>query len=252
MRPPPAAAGERLALWAHAAPFVAWLLIMQVAGQWLGWSWSYLLQVVVCTTLFLILRPWRWYTPPNLRHLPLALAVGILVFVVWILPEMAWSEAYPGFRLFYFKAFVNLPPGGPLPDYLDGTTLRHLAWPTPEFTLNAPYLIGWPLTLVRLAGSAFVIAVIEEFFWRGFLYRWLIGREFRLIGLREFDLQAFLIMVALFGVEHDRWLVGMLAGAAYGGLVLLTGSLWPAVVAHVVTNYLLGLYVLASGNYGFW
>lgn len=256
---PPAATapcpGDRpvLALWGHVAPFVAWLAIMQLAGQWLGWPYSYLLQTVGCTVLFLALRPWRWYQPPDwLRHLPLGFAVGMLVFLVWVLPEMAWSESLPGFRHFYFKVFVNLPPGGPLPGYLDEETLRHLAWPSGDYRPNAPYLIGWPLALVRLAGSAFVIAVIEEFFWRGFLYRWLVARDWRRVSLREVDWQAFLIMVAIFGVEHDRWLVGMLAGAAYGGLVLLTGSLWPAVFAHVVTNFVLGLYVLATGSYGFW
>jgi CAAX prenyl protease-like protein len=56
----------------------------------------------------------------------------------------------------------------------------------------------------------------------------------------------------LFGLEHSRWLAGVLAGLAYGLLYIRTGDLWAAVAAHITTNYLLGLYVLATGAYVFW
>ena len=91
------------------------------------------------------------------------------------------------------------------------------------------------LKLVRLVGSAFVISVAEELFFR----RWLM----RFAG--------FWWMVALFAVEHDRWLVGAFAGLMYGWLALRKGLL-SAIVAHVVTNLALGLYVLETGNWQFW
>ena len=58
-------------------------------------------------------------------------------------------------------------------------------------------------------------------------------------------------MVALFSVEHDRWLVGAFAGAMYGWLAVRKGIL-SAIIAHVTTNLALGIYVLETGNWQFW
>lgn len=114
-----------------------------------------------------------------------------------------------------------------------------------------PAVCGWPLTLVRLAGSAFVIAAAEELFFRDFLYRWLQKRDWTSVDRRTFDLNAFLWMTALFALEHDRWLAGAAAGALYG-LVYIRHGLGAAVTAHVVTNLALGLYVIGRGEWGFW
>jgi CAAX prenyl protease-like protein len=104
---------------------------------------------------------------------------------------------------------------------------------------------------VRLAGSAFVIALAEELFFRSFLYRWLQNRAWTTVSPRAFDPNAFLWMVALFALEHDRWLAGAMAGALYG-LVYLRKGLAAAVLAHMVTNLGLGLYVIWRGEWGFW
>jgi CAAX prenyl protease-like protein len=77
-------------------------------------------------------------------------------------------------------------------------------------------------------------------------------RDISQVALDRFQLGAFALTALLFGLEHTRWLVGIIAGLAYGALVLRTCDLHAAVVAHVVTNLLLGLYVLAAGAYGFW
>jgi uncharacterized protein len=97
-----------------------------------------------------------------------------------------------------------------------------------------------------------VIAVIEEFFWRGFLYRWLLGREFLKVDLGRFNAVLFIAVAVLFGIEHDRWLAGIVAGAAYGLLLLRTRDIWAVAAAHGVTNFLLGWYVLATGAYELW
>lgn len=231
------------AVLAHAAPFVAWLALMAALAQTpLPPAWAYAARTALCLALLFWLRPWRWYPAARLANLPAAVGTGVLVFAVWVLPETPWfGRLFPGIQEFYMRWLV-WPPGS-FPDYYPT-----LSVPSPY----APDVCGLPLTLVRLAGSAFVIAVIEEFFWRGFLYRWLCRTEFWKHPMRLLELQPFMIMVVFFGVEHDRWLAGMFAGAAYGGLFLLTGDLWAAVVAHVLTNLLLGLYVMRSGQYGFW
>ena len=94
---------------------------------------------------------------------------------------------------------------------------------------------GAALIALRLFGSAFVISAAEELFFR----KWLIG------------FAGFWGMVFLFAVEHDRWLVGAVAGVIYGFLYLRRG-LGAAIVAHAVTNLVLGLWVLKSGQWQFW
>jgi CAAX prenyl protease-like protein len=116
----------------------------------------------------------------------------------------------------------------------------------------SPSEAGWPLTLMKLFGSACVIAIIEEFFFRGFFYRWLRQGKFWTLPLSLLDKQAFWTVAVVFGLEHDRWLAGIFAGVVYGWLTVRTGTVWSAAIAHVVTNLLLGLYVIGSGQYGFW
>ena len=117
----------------------------------------------------------------------------------------------------------------------------------------APEVCGWPLAFAKVLGSAFVIAGIEEFFWRGFLYRWLLNRNFLSVGLGVFQPAMFFACAFAFGLEHgNRWLVGSIAGVVYGLVMIRTRDIWAAAVAHMVTNLLLGLYVLAMGAYAFW
>ena len=224
------------ALWRHVIPFAAWLLLMELLP---AAAWSYALRSILCLALLLWLRPWRFYTGLRGRHLPAALLTGVGVFVLWVLPESTWfRESWPALNEAY-RRFAMIPPW-------------ETAAAVSSSSLYAPQTAGWLLAATRVAGSALVIAPIEEFFWRGFLYRWLIERDFTRVSLACLRLGPLLGMVALFGIEHQRWFVGALAGLAYGLLMIRTDNLWAPVVAHTLTNLLLGLYVLATGNYLFW
>ena len=64
-------------------------------------------------------------------------------------------------------------------------------------------------------------------------------------------MSAFLWTVFLFTLEHDRPLAAALCAVVYGLLYLRCGLL-AAIVAHVTTNLLLAIYVIHSGQWGFW
>jgi CAAX prenyl protease-like protein len=53
-------------------------------------------------------------------------------------------------------------------------------------------------------------------------------------------------------VEHSLWAAGILAGLAYGWLYMKTNNLWVPILAHAVTNGMLGLWVLHTGQWTFW
>ena len=224
---------EREAIWRHVAPFLAWVLVMCLPMQ--NQAFRYALQVLAGVSALLIARPWRYYASVSVRWLPVSVLVGAGVFAFWVIPESALMKRLPWLYDLYMSVAV-----------------RGAGAPVAEGSPYAPEQCGWVLSGIRLAGSAFVIAVAEEYFWRGFLMRWLRGHSFLNVIPRGLGWGILLTSSVLFGLEHSRWLAGILAGLAYGLLYIRTGDLWAAVTAHITTNYLLGLYVLATGAYIFW
>ena len=221
--------------WTHATPFLAWIALMPALDYSPGWI--YAARTVLCIGLLFYFCPWRWYAPLNVKNLPLAFGVGLLVFAVWVFPESAWMSRFPVVQEWYLRLGTIWP------------------WELPDPVTETPYapeVCGWPLTIMRLMGSAVAIAVIEEFFWRGFLYRWLQASNFLKVDLGVFHLSSFVLMAVFFGLEHQRWFVGALAGVAYGLMLIKTRDIWAVAIAHGITNFVLGLYVLATGSYAFW
>ena len=223
---------------AHALPFLAWILLkslLDLAAP--RQAWTYAVLTLVGVVLLAVFRPWRYYPRPQASHTALAILAGVVVLALWIVPFMGVADGMPLIQELYLR-FGVLPLG------------RLPAFPTQS--IYSPDQCGWPLTLVRLGGSAFVIAVAEEFFWRGFLYRRLLRRDFLTVPLGRLELEPFCWSVVLFGLEHREVVAGILAGAIYGLLIVRNKDIWAAVAAHALTNLLLGIYVIRYDAYGFW
>ncbi|MGA7827253.1 MAG: CPBP family glutamic-type intramembrane protease [Geobacteraceae bacterium] len=56
----------------------------------------------------------------------------------------------------------------------------------------------------------------------------------------------------MFGLEHNLFLAGIMAGIAYNLLLYRTKSLSACILAHGLTNLALGIYVLQTGKWYFW
>jgi CAAX prenyl protease-like protein len=153
---------------------------------------------------------------------------GILVTVIWILPESCE----------WYKTWLCWPPG---------VKMSPIETPSPY----DPLMCGWTLTIIKLIASSFIIAPVEEIFFRSFLYRWLQKKDFESVPLSKFNLTAFVWMVTLFAIEHDRFFVAAIAGAVYG-LLAIRFSLSSAIIGHVTTNLLLALYVIHEQMWSFW
>jgi CAAX prenyl protease-like protein len=219
----------------HVVPFLAWIFLMQMLGEPAGWK--YAVRSFVCLGLFLYLRPWRWYPRLNPRNILPAVGVGIFVYAFWIAFETDYFARFETLHRLYLTVGVQPP------------------WemaPVPDDVSYAPDVCGWPLTIIRLLGSAFVISFIEEFFWRGWMYRWMLRDNFLKADLGEMDWKMFVAVALMFGFIHDRWLVGFLCGLVYGGFVIRTRDVWAAGIAHAVTNFLLGGYIIWTQKWEFW
>ena len=119
-----------------------------------------------------------------------------------------------------------------------------------------PYQISpdWSSVLIgfRLLGAVLIVPIMEELFWRSFALRFLIETRFNTLPLGTFSWFSFIMVSIAFGLEHHRWLPGIIAGLAYALLLYRTKNLFSPILSHAVTNLLLGLYILITSQWKFW
>ena len=156
----------------------------------------------------------------------LAVAVGVVVIVVWI-------GADP-----FYSGVTRLMGGKPSVPF-DPTSIKPVEW--------RYVFIGF-----RVFGAVVVVALMEEVFWRGFLIRWLDGKDFKSVQIGICSWKAFGITVVLFSLEHEQWLAGMVCGALYNWLYCRRKDLFSCVLAHATSNAALAAWVLWRGDWKFW
>lgn len=231
------------AVWTHVIPFIVWLLLMGLLGDPSGLR--YAIQTFVGLILLLACRPWRWYERPKLKNIPLALAVGFLVFIFWVgLESEFFKNAAPQISEFYERWLVDLTRIGKLREPLEmgDNGLYHYD----------PRTTGWPLFWIHMLGTTIVIGAIEEFFFRGFVYRWMQGSPFFRKNIGYMDAPMCILVSVLFALEHREWIMGFLCGLMFTWLMVRTRDIWAAIWAHAFTNGLLGWYAIETGAWHFW
>jgi exosortase E/protease (VPEID-CTERM system) len=104
----------------------------------------------------------------------------------------------------------------------------------------------------RVLGSAIAIPLAEELAFRGYLIRKLIAKDFENVPLGQFSWFSFVLTSVLFGLLHERWLAGTLAGMGYALALYHRRQLGDAVIAHVTTNALIAIFVLTQARWSLW
>ncbi len=216
---------------ARIVPFAAFMLLLAARGEvpadgsWgIDPRWVYGLTVLVVGGL--LVSFWREYgelvaqTWPNLGEAALAVGVGAVVFALWIHLDAAWMTI-----------------GSPAASFLP---------------LDAQGALIWPLVIVRWIGAALIVPVMEELFWRSFLMRWIQSPQFESVVPRRVALKAVVLSTFVFTLAHTLWLAAIIAGLAYAWLYVRTGKLWVPVLAHAVTNGVLGIWVVLTRSWAFW
>jgi CAAX prenyl protease-like protein len=176
--------------------------------------------------------------------------VGLfLVWTMWpIVTEMRWAFSWEAVVIGVFVAafWVGLDPFCPKWFKVD-----HAYNPHTDLATNGSLALGY--IMIRIAGSTLIVPLLEEVFFRSFLYRYIIKADFISIPLNHFNLRSFLITSILFGLEHgNQWIAGILCGFCYQWLVLRKNRLGDAMTAHAISNLLLGLYVAWKAQWQFW
>ena len=191
----------------------------------------YAVQAVVVLAVWWRLR--HHYPAPTGNGMAAAVVVGVLGVIVWIVLS----------RLGIEKRLLGFLPGWL---YSGERTAFH-----PFEAIDQP-VAQWAFIAVRVAGLAIVVPLAEEVFWRGFLIRYLIAEDFQRVPLGTYSRFSFVVVTAMFALVHPELLAALVWGAGINVLLYRTKNLWACIVAHGVTNLLLGVYIVATGSWELW
>jgi len=171
--------------------------------------WLYPVHIAAAAYVF-----WRYralFPPPQLGAPVVAMAGGLVVFVLWVALIPPDVEAAQTFAQELFSA--------------------------------SPALVVFWL-LMRFVGTALVVPLVEELAFRAFLLRQIERWSAQVLPPPLALASGVILSAVTFGVLHSAWLAGSLAGLVYAGVYLRRGKLYDAVLAHAVTNLLLALYAV--------
>ncbi len=221
---------------AYIAPMAVFLAFVLVGTTWPAlYPYAYVARTLVVAAMLIRLRP--HYTPIRWNDWPLGLVMGVVGFLQWV-PMQLWlqNHVWPWPRL----NGLFSPPDAK--DVFDPFRDIH------------SHLAAWAFILTRVAGATLVVPVMEELFWRDYLWRQIIApADFKLARVGEWDLQAFVIVSLAFCLVHGNWWpTAIVWGLMVGGLLLFTRSLGACILMHACTNLILGVWVVGSHQWSFW
>lgn len=109
---------------------------------------------------------------------------------------------------------------------------------------------AWAFLAIRFVGLALVVPVIEEFFLRGFLMRYVMHPVWWQVPFGQINRAAAIVGTAVPMLMHPGELLAAFVWfSMVTWLMVRTKSIWDCVIAHAVTNLLLGVYVVTTGNW---
>ncbi len=229
-------------LWLPMALFLTFLAVGGYGEPYFGefgaYAITYVARTLVVGGLILYLWP-RLMSDVQWTHLGQGVVFGIVGVVQWIgcdklllavQSAVAPDEDSPLRVVFTVLGTVD-------------TTAGYNPW---EYIANP--LVLFAFVAIRLLGPVLVVPIMEEVFWRDWLWRGMIApNNYRMAKVGEFDWTAFLVTSFAFSVVHPQRLVAVGWGLLVAWLLIRTRSLGAIIVMHAVTNLLLGVYVLTAG-----
>ncbi len=191
----------------------------------------------IALTIAAVVFVWPGYREFPFRVSPLAVVVGLVGGVAWIALCRLDVEGR------YFKPILDRIGM----DWLIQSGVRSGFDPLRELSPLA-WAVGF--LAVRFVGLVLVVALIEEFFLRGFLMRFVIRNDWWNVPTGQVTTASVLIATLVPMAMHPA---EILAAAVWFSMVTWlytrTRNIWDCVAAHAVTNLLLGVYVLSTGEW---
>lgn len=209
-------------LFPYAAPFAAYLLILS-ANQIHPHAVYLTYPIMVFVVGILLAAQWHRWPEIRFRRPVASVALGLAGFVLWV-------GLYP-----WLGRTNPDPASGFNPRLFEGATLQ------------------WGLIAFRMVGATLIVPIMEEVFWRGGLQRLLVREDFESVPLGTYTHLSFWGTTGMFVLAHaDQPGVALLWGILAGAWFIRTKSLGDVILLHATTNFLLGVYVIATGRWYFW
>jgi CAAX protease family protein len=231
-------------------PFVVFMLVGSLeptpdapGGKSIGLAITYNWYPMVYTVKIALTLAAIAFVLPGYRQFPFrinlsAIVVGVVGIFIWVgLCRLDVEHAY------LQAAFERVKLG-----WIIGSGQR--ASFDPFVQLADQPVRAWIFLATRFFGLVVVVPLIEEFFLRGFVMRFVVERDWWYVPFGKVNRLAIVLGTLVPMLMHPAEL---LAAAAWFSLItwlmLRTRNIWDCVAAHAVTNFLLGIYVVTSGNW---
>ncbi len=212
---------------AYVLPMGIFLALTYVGGTWPSlYAASYVAKTLLAAAALIIFR--HRYTKIRWNFWWLGIILGVVGVIQWVGMEHLLNHFLP--RLWEPK----VEPYNPF---------QQIASPGAR----------WGFIGLRWADAALVVPFMEELFWRDYLWRSISApSNFKLAEVGEPDWTALLLVTLVFCSVHVQWLTAIVWGLMIGLLLIFTRSLGACIIMHAVTNFLLGAWVLKSGEWKLW
>jgi CAAX prenyl protease-like protein len=220
-------ARDQAPLIGYVLPTALFLVLTTIEGMMPNWYVAlYVAKAVLVTGCLYFYRATLRDYRPDWRGAGAGVLVGLLIAAVWIpLDRLTPYHLTLGGRAAYnpFTAISNS-------------------------SVRAVFLA------VRFYGLVVMVPVMEELFWRSFLLRYVSAPDgdFHKLPQGTFTWGAFALVAVCFAAAHPEWLSALVCAVAYGLLLKRTRNLTSTLIAHAITNLLLGLQIVMTHNWKYW
>jgi CAAX prenyl protease-like protein len=212
----------------YLGPYLLFLVITAIAGEITAFAYiSYPVRAVLVAAAVVFF--WKAGDYPELDFRPslLGIAAGFVGFVLWVAPEphLQWLPKIGGTSSF------------------------------DPYGAGAEWFV--PLVVLRTAEATLLVPIFEELFLRSFLHRYLEGQledndDWKSLPIGRYRFWAFVGVVVAMAITHHRWLRAGLYSALMCFVLYRQKRMGPVIWAHAITNLLLWIYVLLTGEWFFW
>lgn len=175
-------------------------------------SIGYVLRTTIVGAILLLFLP--YYKEIKLKTSILAVIIGIIIFLLWILTSQ----------------FGNISSSIP----------------------TIPLAYKTQMLIIRFIGAILVAPLVEELFIRSYLMRVLISKNWQSVPIGKADKTSFLVTTLFFGFAHQQIVAGIIVGIILTFLLYYKKNITNCIIAHAVANLILFIYVIITGSYYFW